>query len=415
MSLHQKIINDRLHVVYEHAPHARIMSIDWLIEAGQVCERPDQRGWSHLIASLIDHESQKYSETDLQAKLIEEQMVLDGVVGKHCLGLEVHVPSNNWKSALDVAFELVCQPKWQPQVMDQEIKSIVQGIQTSSNDPGEVLIRLFLKQIFGAEHIYAQRASGTQKTLESATPEALMAFYKKCLGEKIILHLVGAQRPEDIFDHVSGFVLPKARQVQSAKIKIPDTRTGGSVLREETSFQKLHGACGFPIAQASLKEEVCLEWIADYFVHATGGLLYERIREDKALVYDIDCQFFLLPLGGCFSICFSADPASETQVIDHIKKEIQNLCEQAIDDQEIKRRQKTLEGRFVLDWDGVSGHIDFYNHAVLYGKTLDYHAQCQAMLDLTPEDIKTTAQKYFGQTNMTQVCLVPKTSCESLS
>lgn len=412
MSVHQTNIQGGISLVYEHAPHARITSFDLLYPTGQALETTQEHGWTHMLASLIDQQSAKASKQALEKRLLAHQMIIDGVVGKHCLGLEVHAPFEHWQTSLAVAYDLLTYPAWTQADIHREAQIVKQYLQTIENYPDEVLGLAFRERMFGLSHVYATLMMGRVATLEGLTPAKLLDFYQHSAKGELLIHMVGRMP----FDEVAAYLtsLFQVRGSHAHASSATDAAPAMASMQPDFTpkvingpYQKCHGACGFPIQKISKHDMLCLEWIADFLVHATGGYLFDLIREDKGLAYEIDCQFSHMPLGGGFSVEFSCDLKAKDQVMELIEQTLKALCDGLVTPEVVEQKRKQLQGQFLMGWEAASSHVDYFNQAILYNRPLDYHSQCQKMLALTAQDIQNAAQSFFQNKPMVRVSLEP--------
>ncbi|MCB1197307.1 MAG: insulinase family protein [Deltaproteobacteria bacterium] len=406
MQLHQWTLSSGVQVVFEHAPQAQITSFDLIVGSGQATEAPGQKGWTHLITSMYDRGCRQYNEEQIQKQVYTYQIDYDGIMGNHFLGLEFQVPQAYWQKALTLCKAMLIHPLFESNKLAQEVQVITQEITKLQNDPGEVLALAFFKQMF-EDHPYAHHAWGDASSLLQATTENLRVFYTDALRGQWYLNIVGDHDPEalrsfleDLFTDIVG---AHTKQEHKAVLFTPTRKQ----MRIPSDFHKLYGALGFPLCEVAHQDRFALEWIRQYWVHALGGRLFERIREELGLVYDIDCSNSFLRDAGCMLISYAADMQAEAEIDQVLQQEIQNICQQKIPSDVYIRMQKYIRGSAQIEWDPVSNHVDYYNQAKLYQTTLDYQQELEQLLAVTREDIQTTAQKYFTQ-NFVDVKLVTK-------
>lgn len=185
------------------------------------------------------------------------------------------------------------------------------------------------------------------------------------------------------------------------------TKSLSRTIRKETKFQKLYGALGFLLCDVQHQDRFALEWLRQYWVHALGGRLFERIREDLGLVYNIDCNNSFLKHAGCMLITYAADISSEAQIDQVLQEEISKVCCEQIPQEEYNRMQKYIKGSSKIEWDPIPNHVHFFNQAKLYGTTLDYQEELEQLLSVTRQEILDVANKYLAGPK-TDVKLVPK-------
>lgn len=140
-----------------------------------------------------------------------------------------------------------------------------------------------------------------------------------------------------------------------------------------------------------------------------GSRLMKNIREDKGYTYDIYSQSVSM-LNFGFQYVFAQtgiDVCDKT--VEEIKKELKILRTELISQKELVSVQNYLAGAWSLSFDSISDHIQSLKNINDFDLGYDYYDKFLHVLkNITPEEIRQTAEKYLHEDSLTLVIVGPK-------
>ena len=133
--------------------------------------------------------------------------------------------------------------------------------------------------------------------------------------------------------------------------------------------------------------------LGDYF----GSRLMSNIREDKGYTYGIGSMNAELQETGYFLIATEVGKDVKDATLAEIKKEIDRLRTELVDEQELELVKSYLLGQLLKSADGPYSLIDLYMGLESFGLELEYYNESiEAIKNITPERIKELAQQYLS-------------------
>ncbi len=379
-------------IFYEEVPGLAVSALDIMVGAGQVAESKEQVGYAHMVASIYDRGSAVHTDADMQRFECLDQAQIEGIVGDHLMGIECQIPSHRWQTMLDHAWQIFLEPRFETKVWEEEKQCVLAEIQTMEDYPEARLSKAFWAAMF-PNHPYGQHPWGDAESLESSTASLAQAWYRQVLAQyPIYISMVGAQPVEEVQAHISRWTRPAFQPVEHTW---PPAKTHTQPITLHHSGDKQMVQLGYATVGANHADRSVLEWIRHYWVNATMGVLYQRIREELGLVYGLDCFARYGQLQGCLGLSFSADPTNIDLIMEAINTHVQRLIEPGPSLEDMQRMQLYLEGQCLMEMDSPISHLVYRYQNEILGVTLDPWAQCKAMQSVTHEDLQRVAQTYL--------------------
>lgn len=127
-----------------------------------------------------------------------------------------------------------------------------------------------------------------------------------------------------------------------------------------------------------------------------GSRLMQNIREDKGWTYGIHSS--ILNYEEVTSLVISADILKDKgdEAIEEIKKEIETLQTELIPIKELDVLRNYLKGKVLKSFDGAFEQVDRFFSVDSFGLDWSFYDRyIETLENITPEEIKSTALKYF--------------------
>lgn len=133
--------------------------------------------------------------------------------------------------------------------------------------------------------------------------------------------------------------------------------------------------------------------LGDYF----GSRLMKNIREDKGYTYGIGSFVSELNHTGYFIIATEVGSEFAKKTIDEIRKEIEILQTELIDEQELDLVRSYLLGQTLKSADGPYATMDLYLGVQNHGMDLEFYNQyIQKIRTIQPMELREIARKYLA-------------------
>ena len=162
------------------------------------------------------------------------------------------------------------------------------------------------------------------------------------------------------------------------------------------------------IPEENEKEAYALSVVNNIFGGSTSSRLFQSIREEKGLVYSIYSSQTLYRKCGELGIFASTSKEYLKEVYDLIIKEIKNIRENYITEEELEESKEQLKGNYILSLESINSKMLANGEAMLLNNKLKKEDEIIEHINVVNmEQVKDIINKVFNIENLA-VCIVGK-------
>lgn len=273
---------------------------------GMLLDSKDKMGVAHIVGALMNAGTKNRTPQELEAAIDQLGASIRFYADEESFGFSVNTLTKNWDSVVDLAFEMLLEPRWDESEFALIKNRVLDDLNQQKADPTSIANNAYSKLIYGKDHILAQNPLGTEETVKNITLEEVKQYYHKNISPSISnLHVVGDITQEKVVSTLKKWenkwqeksvTIPKLAQTttpQSAQIYFYDVPNAkqtiinfgyASMLKTDANYYPAH--------------------IANYKLGGGGfaSKLTQLLRETKGYTYGIYSTFAGSNLAGSFRI-----------------------------------------------------------------------------------------------------------------
>lgn len=307
---------------------------------------------------------------------------------------------------IPLAFDVIKNPSFSFSEFEIVKKRVIQSLAIDKQKNSYVSSEEFTSTIYGRSHPYTTYIN--EEEIASITIEDLKTFHTN--------HYLLSE--SEVF--ITGDL--ESVHLQNIISLLSESPTSYSQLKNETTVKKVSSVEGKRKSlpsnnnmQAAVRVgQVTIEpnhqdYPALYLLnHLLGGYfgsrLMRNIREDKGFTYGIYSSLSVKENGTLFSIGTDIKGDKIEETLEEIKKELIDLSNDLIQEEELQIVKKHLSGKFISDTSTIFDKMDKYKSTVLLGVDSSFYTDLQARVKtIESEELKEVAASYFDYNKMTIV------------
>ncbi len=387
-------------VITEHMPHVRSVSLGVWIGTGSRSETPDQGGISHFIEHMVFKGTSHRSAEEIARSVDSIGGGLDAFTAKEMVSYNTKVLDEHLPLAFDVLADMVRNPLFRQEDIEKEKGVILEELKMEVDNPEYLLHEIFSSN-FWKDHALGKPILGTKETVRNFDRDMISDYYRRYYSPANILitaagnlrhpHLVELAREhfEDL--RMNGRLTPDPTPVPHARL----------VFRNKTSLEQTHLYLGVPAYPFPHEARFACYALNTVLGGGMSSRLFQNIREKQGLAYAVYSELSMYRDTGCMAIYAGTSIESAGQVIQSIVKELRELKEHLVPEDELRRAKDHLKGSFMLGLESTFSRMSNLARQEMYFKrffTLD--EMIQSIEDVTAEQVQKIAQEFFDPKNM---------------
>jgi len=398
MQYQRTTLQNGLRLLTAPMPGMRSASIGLIFTVGSRYETPAQAGISHFIEHMLFKGSQHYPTARHISEAIEGVGVnFNGSTDKELTGYTARVPGEHLPAIMEVLADMVRRPLFDPVEIEKERSVIIEELSSTRDDPQEWVNLLIDETMWPGLPLGRDDAGFVETVARISRQDMLYYLDEYYRPNSLIISVAGnidamevARLSERLFgDWEAG---PHTSWVESFP---PRDAVPVTIIQKETEQANIClGTLGIAYASPDYYAFMLANAILG---EGMSSRLFQSIREEQGLAYDIGSYFNSYAETGNFVVSAGVDPTQVEPAIRAIIHELVGMCQTPVPDDELKRIKAYIRGSILLGMEGTAQVASWLGSQEYFrGKVLPVDEIVARIDAVTADDIQRIAQNCFA-------------------
>ncbi|HOM02895.1 MAG TPA: pitrilysin family protein [Acetivibrio sp.] len=350
-------LENGVRIVCENIPYLRSVSIGIWVGTGSRNESLSNNGISHFIEHMLFKGTDNRSAREIADSIDSIGGQLNAFTGKECTCYYTKTLDSHADIALDVLSDMFFNSRFDEKDIDIEKKVIMEEIGMYEDSPEE-LVHDILSETVWEDNSLGFPILGTRETLFGINKDKIKAYMKdRYFPQNTVIAVAGNFKEDKIIDTIkqkfggwndsgkNGKDIKNAEFKVNSKIKVKDT-------------EQIHICLGFEGIPHGSDELYPLLAVNNVLGGGMSSRMFQKIREEKGLVYSIYSYPSSYRNAGLFTIYAGMNAEHLERVVDLIVKEIKILLKEGLSKDELEKSKEQLKGNYILGLESTSSRMN---------------------------------------------------------
>ena len=381
-------------VLIEELPVMRSVSVGILVGFGSKHEVPDKGG----IAHFIEHMLFKGTARRTPQQIAEEIDAVGGRINAHTskeyTSYYAIVLDNHVDLAVDILSDMYLNSLFKQEEIDRERNVILEEISMYEDTPDEKIHDLAAQNIWDG-HVLGNPIIGTVDSVKAMTREDMLDCMRThYTPDNTIIAIAGNVNTAEVLALVTekfGSATGKKQE-----ISIPETKVvpGTKVIKKKT--EQAHLCLSVKGVSYLNTDRFTFSILSSVLGGSMSSRLFQKVREEKGLVYSIYSYPTFYREGGLFTIYVGMQLKAAHEVLDIIQREVRSIRDTGITVEELYRAKEQLKGHMVLNMEDTSSRMSWLLKSKYYYEKVQSVEDVMAKVDaVTAGDVQRLANEFF--------------------
>lgn len=384
------------------------------IKNGHRYEPLNKAGMASLMASMLEQSTVKTSAEEIENKLDRLGSSMNVSVGDEEINISVECLSKNIAPTMAILKESMFEPKFDKEEFELEKKKQLDRIIQTQMSAAALASNLYMKLLYGKDHVLSLPVSGTAKTVESLTIEDVKSYYNETMNSSLMsVSVSGDVKKEQIMLHLAflnvvknkgerKYTEPSAPAIEKTKIYFCDKKNAA-----QSEIRIGYLAMPYDVDGEFYKSQIMNFSFGGAFNSRTNYLL----REIKGWTYGCRSGFSGSTFKGAFTFSggFKANTTDSTLV--EVMSEMKKYREGGITEEELSFTRNAMSQSDALKYEAPMQKLFFIKRILDYNLDKNYVSKQTSILNaISKEEINQLAKKNLPMDKMVIFVLGDKDS-----
>lgn len=384
-SAREVTLDNGVKVVIEDNPSSYSVSLGILVKVGAKDEG-EKAGIAHLLEHMLFKGSEHYDRRELAHITDMLGGDFNGLTHKDYTLYYIRAPYDKLEIAADVLIDIFKNPLLSPEELEREKQVILEEMRERDDTPEEIAKERILSLVWNG-HPLGRSILGFKETLLPLTSEDLRDFLSLYHHpEAIIFSAAGRLDESLLLKHLER----ELRGLNGKKKKVnasPKFQPGEEEMFYSTT--QVHLCLAMESAKANDDSHYTYGVLATLLGGGSASRLFQKLREERGLCYDIEAEDLALEDVGLLNIYTASHPGNKQILRELIEEELLSLRDEGVSKEELRRAKEQLKNAILLSLESSLQRMTRLALSLLYkGRIVPLEETLEKVERVKEEDIQ---------------------------
>ncbi|HEY5752486.1 MAG TPA: pitrilysin family protein [Chthoniobacterales bacterium] len=404
------VLSNGLTIIVEEDHSAPVVSVQAWCATGSIHEdKFIGSGLSHILEHMLFKGTKTRSPNKIATEVQDEGGYINAYTSFDRTVYWIETPSAGAAKAVDVLADAVVNATLPDAEYVKEQEVIRREFAMGYDDPDRMTSLLLFSTAY-REHPYSHPVIGHLSIYNTLTREDVMNYYRaRYVPNNIFFVVVGDVDGEKIRAQLAEFFASYPRVVLPP-VFIPEEapQLGKREVHQEFRTELTRLMMAWHIPGIAHPDTPALEVLGTIMGSGRSSRFYRRLREEKGLVFSVNCSAYTPYHPGLLAVSAATDPRKRDEAAREIEAMFHDVAQHGVDDSEVLRAQKMLLASQINRLATTRGRASDLGSGWLLVQNLDFGREyIEAIQKVTPVQVQAAVWKYVRTHNQTVVSLNP--------
>lgn len=355
MTRHYRLDNG-IKVVCEQIPYLRSVSMGIWVKTGSRKENGENNGISHLIEHMMFKGTQKRSARDIAAEIDGVGGIINAFTGKEHTCFYTKTLDEHINTGVDVLSDIFFNSLFRERDIELEKQVILEEINMYQDTPDELVHEVHAQVMWEGSPL-GRPILGTRESLNKISQKSIIDYIDANYGpDNTVIALAGNYEEGRLIDELNKNFGQWKNPIFSP-VEYGRERFNNRVRSLKKETEQVHLCMGFEGLEYGNDDLYSLLTVNNYFGGSMSSVLFQKIREERGLVYSIYSYPSTYEKNGSLSIYAGMNPDQYDNVIQLIREEVSNLMLKKMNKESILKSKEQFKGNYILGLESTNSRM----------------------------------------------------------
>ena len=399
------VLENGLTIIGEEIPYVKSISLGVWINVGSRIENEEISGVSHFIEHMLFKGTENRTSKQIASEIDNLGGQINAFTSKECTCYYVKLLDSHIDIGIDILSDMILNSKFNEEDINKERSVIIEELKMYEDSPEDLAYDLLTENIYAGDSL-GMNIIGTEESLNKLGKNEILNYFEKYyVPNNSVIAISGNFEFSEIVKKIEEKF--KNWENKDINIELKKAEFKSCFLTKNKDTEQVNLAMSLEAVPLENEEEVyALAVINTVFGGSISSRLFQKIREEKGLVYSIYSSQSLYRKCGELGIFASMSNEHLEEVYNSIIEEISFMKESYLTDKEISESKEQLKGSYILGLESTSSRMMSIGRSMTLNNKLESSDDILKAIDNVDKDtVKRVIDKIFNLDKL-GVCIV---------
>ena len=332
-------LQNGIKVILEYMPILDTVSTGFFFITGSANETKETNGYTHFIEHMLFKGTDKISAKELVRKIEGVGGVFNAFTSRHLTSFYINIISKYFERAIDTLEDIILNSAFREEDISKEKKVVIEELKMVNDTPEETVSSQFFAHAYKGTSM-ALPIGGHINNIKSISREKVYKYFKKHFNaNNLVISIAGNFDMDLAIKKLSAIKLKK--DIKTVNKKAPFYYE--TIAKEKEELNHVYFSLSTPSYDANDNKKYSMNILNDIFGVSSYSRLYQSVRENKGLCYNIYSSATSFINGGIFEIAGSTSLKNYEETIETVYKELNKLIDERITKEELEESKESYK------------------------------------------------------------------------
>jgi len=395
-------------VITSGMPHMDSVALGLWIGVGSRYEAKKICGMSHLVEDTLFKGTKTRSASALKEAIEGKGGSFNGFTTEETTAFFVKLPSQYMELGFNILSDMVKNPAVDEAELEKEKHVIREEIKMYRDQPAQRVFDILSDRMWPGEAL-GRPIVGYEKTVQGFKREDLVKFMGGSYGPENISCVACGRIDAKKLRNIAQGLFGRRPRTRRAPLQCRNvTKKGAGITAFGKKTEQTHIAFGFHSINRSHPARYAINLMHIILGGNMSSRLFDRLREEKALCYDISSSVKKYRDTGAFVIHAGVAKERVLEAAREIARELGDIKRNPVTKDELERAKEYAKGQLALALEDTGSRMLWLGEKIMTEGAVPPVGEILRKIDrVTPGEVREIAKGVFQKRNLTIAAVGP--------
>ncbi|MCW9712286.1 insulinase family protein [Aliifodinibius salicampi] len=407
-SVKKTILDNGLKIVTERVPSVKSVSVGIWAKTGSRNESQNLSGVTHFLEHMLFKGTETRSSYDIAMSMESVGGYLNAFTSSEYTCYYSRCLNTQLDKALDVLSDMVLHPSFPEEEIQKEKKVVIEEMKMYRDSPNDYLFEKFGAKIFEG-HPLGRPTLGYEETVSSFSRDNLYEYMEgRYQPLNLLVAVAGNVEHEEVVelvDRVFGDI--ENKELKELDQTLPEYQV--EKLKLTKPIEQTHLITGRRGLHYDHDDKYRLLLANTVLGGGMSSRLHQNVREKYGYCYTITSFNQSYTDTGLYGIYVGTDEEYLDHVRELINRELDQLIEEPIPEQELEEAKSQLKGKLMLSLESMSNRMSRLAKSEIYfNRYITLDELVENIDEVQADEVQKFAREFFSKNTFSEAVLTPE-------